>query len=190
MPHDELENCKELTVVVRTMPVNQSCDSTIKELDKLYHCEEKQLNKMSENFCKKMQDAPILDSGNGENVSDCKYEDMNTERECACLDKTKVESCGVVAPWSKENQPERERLCSSNNYDESSVITNENSCCKNSKHESDIQLFISDVSSHIVEHFILDIDMDFFSTLNPFKAMFSKVCMPIVTLGISFSFSV
>lgn len=44
------------------------------------------------------------------------------------------------------------------------------------KFEADMQLFINEVLSLLEEPHILDIDMDFFSTLNPFEAMFSKVC--------------
>ncbi|XP_028392578.1 UPF0489 protein C5orf22 homolog [Dendronephthya gigantea] len=53
-------------------------------------------------------------------------------------------------------------------------ISSHKSDCLDGKVKNDIQLFISQISSQLEEPFILDIDMDFFSTFNPFKTMFTE----------------
>ncbi|XP_028417913.1 UPF0489 protein C5orf22 homolog [Dendronephthya gigantea] len=64
-------------------------------------------------------------------------------------------------------------------------ISSHKSDCLDGKVKSDIQLFISQISSQLEEPFILDIDMDFFSTFNPFKTMFTEAC----TCSIHFEFN-
>lgn len=118
VPKKDLENCKELTVVIKTMPV--------------YNVR------------------TALPNGN------------NHDGEILHPGSSKVQpNCSSAANYCKENNGEP-------SFDNINV--------GEQFYESDYQnVLICEVLSHLKEPYILDIDMDFFSTLNPFKVMFSKV---------------
>jgi hypothetical protein len=183
VPHEELENCRELTVVVKTMPVNNSCNTLSGNyVDVSYPGGGKQQNNASKNSstgcCSdKVKDEQKFDfqqGGNLCNSCNCDCKQLNIASKCACLDRTQFENDEAVK--SSKSYPQGENLCSSNSYCENLIVTDECACSDKRKFESDIQLFINEVLSQLEEPYILDIDMDFFSTLNPFKTMFSKVC--------------
>ena len=183
MPREELENCQELTVVVKTMPVENSCNTLPSRGVNTLNCGEKQQNNTTKSsctdHCNKLKSEQKLGFQQGEdfyNSSNSECKKLNVASKCPCLDQTQIKNDRVVKIPSLRSHTREENLCSSNNYGENLIVTNECACCDKRKLESDVQLFINEVLSQLEEPYILDIDMDFFSTLNPFKTMFSKVC--------------
>ena len=124
-PLEELENCKELILVVMTLSFD--------------------------NLPSDGPDGKALPSNNKELCHTCRSNNSN------------------------ELKQESEINCE--NY--SITCAKRHSIHKDSHVTCDMQLFISGLLSQLEEPYILDIDMDFFSTLNPFKIMFTEVCRNI-----------
>lgn len=174
----ELENCKELTVVVKTMPVNNVCNTLPgSDMEACPPGGKQIINTCTSSctdYCNKMKD-----NQNMEYLKQKHCCNSNCIKELyppsGYLKETKSKYDKVGKTSSLKDHPQ-EDLCSNNKYCKTLVMENTHAG-GDKEFESDIQLFIDEVLSLLEEPYILDIDMDFFSTLNPFEAMFSKVCI-------------
>ena len=126
-------------------------------------------------YCNKMKDNQSLEYIQGKHLCTCSNSNcikgLCLQSECHKETKSRNDKIGKTSSL-KCHPPED--LSASNNC-KTLVMENEHNC-DDKKFEGDMQLFINEVLSLLEEPYILDIDMDFFSTLNPFEAMFSKVC--------------
>lgn len=84
---------------------------------------------------------------------------------------------------NESNKKQCEQVESEEQSCKNCLVMNTSMLCNSHRESSDtcnFQHFISALLAQLEEPFILDIDMDFFSTLNPFKVMFTKVSIPYI----------